>query len=196
MFTGIIQELGTVVGHAEHRIEIHAPDASHHDDGASIAVNGVCLTIAARPATDVIAFDLLPDTLAHTTMGELRDGDRVNLEPAAAVGQPLGGHWVQGHVDDVGTVRSAEAGEAALDLDILIPPDVLRLCIERGSICVNGVSLTIMSLGSDGIRCSLIPETCARTNLGAAVQGTRVNLEADVLARYIDRLLPRSVRNR
>lgn len=188
MFTGIVAELGTVERVASHQLDVRAPHASAEADGASVAVNGVCLTIARRYG-DVIGFDLLPDTLERTNLGGLTVGGRVNLEPALRAGDPFGGHIVQGHVDGVGTVRQVDRSEAAVGIWLDVPNEVLRYCVIRGSITVNGVSLTIMGMDDAGVRLSLIPETQQRTNLGALEPDGRVNLEADVLARYIERLL-------
>lgn len=192
MFTGIVTSLGSIVELTTTRVVVDAPEIDEAL-GASVAVDGCCLTVAAS-ADGRIGFDLLPETLERTRIGSLAPGARVNLEPALRAGDPLGGHLVQGHVDAVGTVRSVRGGEDAAwtDVELEVPDDVLRLCVERGSICVNGVSLTIMELLRGGLRLQLIPETARRTNLGAVAPGDPVNLEADVIARYVDRLLPRT----
>ncbi len=137
---------------------------------------------------------MLPETISHTRLASLEPGASVNLEAALRAGEPLGGHLVQGHVDAVGTVRSTvrEPDGRWLDLEIDVPEDVHRYCIDRGSITVNGTSLTVMGLDSTGIRLQLIPETQTRTNLGQMRVGDRVNLEADVIARYVARLLPQN----
>ncbi len=206
MFTGIVTSLGRIVELAPHHLVIDAPGV-REELGASVAVDGCCLTVttgAAAPAdlaphpgaapvpTTRIAFDILPETLAATRLGALAPGAAINLEPALRAGQPLGGHLVQGHVDTTGTVRRATTGPGArwLDLELDVPAPVLDLCIEKGSITVNGVSLTIMAVDPDGIRLQLIPETQTRTNLGSLASGDLVNLEADVIARYVARLLP------
>lgn len=205
MFTGIVTSLGTLVERSPHRIRIDAPGIDEAL-GASIAVDGCCLTVVhSEPAPDAlpaypggatlpttrVAFDVLPETLAHTRLGSLAVGAALNLEPAVRAGQPLGGHLVQGHVDDVGTVRSSERDHDGrwLDLELDVPHAILRLCIERGSITVNGTSLTVMGVDDTGVRVQLIPETQQRTNLAGLRPGERVNLEADVIARYVDRLL-------
>jgi riboflavin synthase len=195
MFTGIIQTMGTVRATSEFGVVINCPGCGDEPDGASIAVNGCCLTVAGRDGDD-ISFDVLPETLAHTNIGDLAVGAGVNLEPALRAGDALGGHWVQGHVDATGTVEEVDAREEAQDVWLDVPAEVGRYCIERGSLTVNGVSLTIMEQrdaeGGDGaarIRVQLIPETRARTNLGALRAGVRVNLEADILARYVERML-------
>ena len=205
MFTGIITSLGTLVEHSPHRIRIDAPGIDEAL-GASIAVDGCCLTVVASeqapadlpaypegPAlpTTRVSFDILPETRSHTRLGTLDTGATLNLEPALRAGEPLGGHLVQGHVDGVGTVRSSivDADGRWLDLVIDVPEAILRLCIDRGSITVNGTSLTVMEVDETGVRVQLIPETQQRTNLSGLVAGGSVNLEADVIARYVDRLL-------
>ncbi|MCW2924834.1 MAG: ribE [Thermoleophilia bacterium] len=205
MFTGIVTSLGTIVELSEHRLVLDAPGIDEAL-GASVAVDGCCLTVVtsepaprdapphpgADPvATRRLAFDILPETIAATRLSTLAVGDRVNLEPAVRAGQPLGGHLVQGHVDTVGSVRSTSRDPEGrwLDLELDVPAVVLELCIDRGSITVNGVSLTVMEVTDGGVRLQLIPETQARTNLGEVRVGDRVNLEADVIARYVARLL-------
>jgi riboflavin synthase len=205
MFTGIVTSLGTIVERHPHRVVIDTPGIDEAL-GASIAVDGCCLTVVESepapadlpPALDEqplptrrVCFDVLPETLAATRLGQMGVGDQVNLEPALRAGDPLGGHIVQGHVDGTGTVRSSEADEEGRWLDLWIDPpaDLLRLCIERGSITVNGTSLTIMEVDEQGIRLQLIPETQRRTNLARLRVGELVNLEADVIARYVERLL-------
>lgn len=205
MFTGIVTSLGTLVEHTPHRIRIDAPGIDEAL-GASIAVDGCCLTVVeSQPAptalpshpgaepvpTTRVAFDVLPETLAHTRLGSLAVGAPLNLEAALRAGEPLGGHLVQGHVDDVGTVRASERDPQGrwLDLVIDVPASILRLCIDRGSITVNGTSLTVMEVDAAGVRVQLIPETQLRTNLAGLAVGAAVNLEADVIARYVDRLL-------
>ena len=188
MFTGIVTELGRVTRIADHALDVHAPHCSREIDGASVAVNGTCLTISRRDG-EVIGFDLLPDTLMRTNLGQLEVGSVVNLEPALRAGDPFGGHIVQGHVDAIGTVRSVTGDDTALDVWLDVPVVVLRYCVIRGSVTVNGVSLTIMELDATGVRLALIPETRTRTNLGSLAPGDSINLEADVLARYVERLI-------
>lgn len=187
MFTGIVMALGRVHERDEHRLVVEAPTIDE-PIGASIAVNGTCLTVVACHAGRT-SFDLLPDTLRLTNLGDLEPGGTVNLEPALRVGDRMGGHWLQGHVDAVGTIHSVEQGPDSRDIEIEVPEQVLRYCIDRGSIGVNGVSLTVMGLRDNGVRVSLIPETQASTNLGTLGQGARVNLEADLLGKYVERLL-------
>jgi riboflavin synthase len=199
VFTGIIMSLGRIVDLQPHRIVVDAPNVDEVP-GASIAIDGCCLTVVTNdpspddPSARRFSFDVLPETVINTRLATLAPGTVVNVEPALRAGEPLGGHMVQGHVDTVGIVRSTHTDPDGrwLDLEIDVPQEVLDLCIERGSITVNGVSLTVMALDDDGIRLQLIPETQQRTNLGALVVGDAVNLEADVIARYVARLLPSS----
>jgi riboflavin synthase len=187
VFTGIITAQGTVVELDGPSLWLRAPELCEEADGASIAVDGCCLTIAGR-REDQLRFDLLPNTLERTTLGQLVAGDNVNLEPALAVGDRMGGHWVQGHVDGVGTVLDRNEADA-LRLTIELPSDIARLSVERGSITLNGVSLTVMTLEEQRIDVQLVSETRTRTNLGALRVGDQVNVEGDVLARYVQRLL-------
>jgi riboflavin synthase len=179
MFTGIVREVGRVVEFDGSRLVVDA--ATKAESGDSIAVEGVCLTVLDGSR---LAFDVVPETLSRTTLGGLRPGDRVNIEPALRVGDPLGGHNVQGHVDGIGRVRSI--GEPVW---IDAPADILRYCIEKGSITVDGVSLTIAAIDAAGFAVALIPHTLTATTLGELEPGDPVNLEADVLAKYVERLL-------
>jgi riboflavin synthase len=181
MFTGIVRELGRVVGFDGSRLLVEAPE-TQAELGDSVAIDGVCLTVVARDG-ESLAFDVVGETLSRTTLGALADGDRVNVEPALRAGEPLGGHIVQGHVDGVGHVRSVEQ-----PFWVDAPTDVLRYCVEKGSIAVDGVSLTIAALDDAGFAVALVPHTLAATTLGAAKPGTAVNLEVDVLAKYVERL--------
>jgi riboflavin synthase len=206
MFTGIISSRGVIVDLEPHRLVVDAPGVDEQL-GASVAIDGCCLTVVTtefapqdlppHPGADPIpttriSFDVLPETIAHTRLSTLAPGASVNLEPALRAGQPLGGHLVQGHVDTVGAVRSTvrEPEGRWLDLELDVPKDVHAFCIDKGSITVNGTSLTVFGVDETGIRLQLIPETQVRTNLGSLAVGDRVNLEADVIARYVARLLP------
>ncbi|HWH05642.1 MAG TPA: riboflavin synthase [Gaiellaceae bacterium] len=133
----------------------------------------------------------MPETLRRTSLGRLAEGAAVNVEPALRAGEPLGGHYVQGHVDGVGRVRSAEPEGEGARLWIEAPPEVLRYCVEKGSIAVEGVSLTVAELAEDAFAVALVPHTLAETTLGALRPGAEVNLEADVLAKYVERLVRR-----
>ena len=192
MFTGIVEEVGAVEaiesGDAGARLAIAARFGAELREGDSVAVEGVCLTATAVRA-DGFDADVMNQTLSLTTLGELEPGAPVNLEPALRAGRPLGGHLVQGHVDGVGAVRSAAEDGFARRLRVGVPDGLERYLVERGSVAVGGVSLTVAELGEDWFEVSLIPETLERTTLGAAGAGTRVNLELDVVARYVERLL-------
>jgi riboflavin synthase len=178
VFTGIVRERARVLSFEDGRLVVES--ALEPGTGDSVAVDGVCLTVVER-RDGRLAFDVVAETLARAKPF----GAEVNLEPAVRAGDPLGGHYVQGHIDAVGRVRSAD-GER---LSIEAPPDVLRYCVEKGSIAVDGVSLTIAALGDDAFEVALVPHTLAQTTLGARRPGDPVNLEADVLAKYVERLL-------
>jgi riboflavin synthase len=191
VFTGIVRELGAVEGVEESatgvRLLVRAPEtAAAAAVGDSVAVNGVCLT-AVGDEDGVLAFDAVPETLRRSSLGRLAAGARVNVEPALRAGDPLGGHFVQGHVDGVGRVRRADAE----GLEIEAGGEILRYCVEKGSIAVEGVSLTIATLGQDSFTVALVPHTREVTTLGALAEGDEVNLEVDVLAKHIERLLER-----
>jgi riboflavin synthase len=179
MFTGIVRDLGRVASFDGSRLIVDTEiDAGLGD---SVSINGTCLTVVANDGG--LSFDVVSETLSRTTLGELSTGDAVNLEPALRAGEPLGGHIVQGHVDAVGRVRGI--GEPVW---IDAPADVLRYCVEKGSIAVDGVSLTIAALDDAGFAVALVPHTLAVTTLGQAQPGTSVNLEIDILAKYVERL--------
>ncbi|HEX3263947.1 MAG TPA: riboflavin synthase [Solirubrobacterales bacterium] len=192
MFTGIIQEVGTVealeVTADGARIRVRAAVANELRDGDSVSVNGVCLTVATSGAGGFEA-DLMNQTLSVTTLGGLGAGGHVNLEPALRAGDPLGGHLVQGHADGTGLVTSVSADGFARRLAIAVPDEVRRYVAARGSVAVDGVSLTVSALGRDGLEVSLIPETLERTTLGELEAGSEVNVEVDVVARYAERLM-------
>jgi riboflavin synthase len=178
MFTGIVRERARVLSFEDGRLVVES--GLEPGTGDSVAVDGVCLTVVER-RDGRLAFDVVAETLARAKPF----GAEVNLEPALRAGDPLGGHYVQGHVDAVGRVRSAD-GER---LSVEAPPALLRYCVEKGSIAVDGVSLTIAALGDDAFEVALVPHTLAQTTLGALRPGDAVNLEADVLAKYVERLL-------
>jgi riboflavin synthase alpha subunit len=192
MFTGIVRERGRVVAARRNgaglELRIAAPEtAARTETGDSVAIAGCCLTAVAS-ADGELAFDAVPETLERTTLGALAEGAEVNLEPALRAGEPLGGHYVQGHVDGTARVRALvpEGDGARLALDV--PGDLLRYCAEKGSLAVDGVSLTIAALGDQGVEVALVPHTLAETTLGALRPGAEVNLEVDVLAKYVERL--------
>lgn len=193
MFTGIVEELGTV-GSIEHgtesavlRIEgpLVASDTVH---GASIAVNGVCLTVTSHDA-DGFSVDVMAETLSRSSLGSLRTGDRVNLERAMAASSRFGGHIVQGHVDGTATVTERVRGDRWEVVTFTLPDGLARYVVEKGSITVDGVSLTVSAVGPASFSVSLIPITLELTTLGRKGVGDQVNLEVDVLAKYVERLL-------
>jgi riboflavin synthase len=184
MFTGIVRELGTVEEAGE-RLRIRAPEtAAVTGVGDSVSVAGVCLT-AVEAENGSLVFDVVPETLRRSTLGRLGKSSRVNVEPALRAGEPLGGHFVQGHVDGVGRVR-AVSDEG---LEIEAPAELLRYCVEKGSVAVEGVSLTLASLGEGSFAVALVPHTREATTLGVLSPGDEVNLEVDMLAKHLERLL-------
>jgi len=193
VFTGIVRELGAVVSSEEsaagRSLAVRAPEtAASPRTGDSVAVNGVCLT-ASSVDGDVLRFHAVPETVSRTTLGALRSDDAVNLEPALRAGDPLGGHYVQGHVDTVGRVQSVEAEGEGLRVFVEAPPDVLRYCVEKGSITLDGVSLTVAERAEDAFAVALVPHTIEATTLASLRPGQEFNLEVDVLAKYVERLL-------
>ena len=189
MFTGIVRELGRVVAFDGPRLLVDAPETTA-EVGDSIAVDGVCLTVVEHVG-DRFAFDVVAETLSRTTLGALTADDRVNIEPALRAGEPLGGHMVQGHVDGTGTVSDTRDEGFARLVRIDADPALLRYVVEKGSIAVDGVSLTVAEVDDGGFTVSLIPETLERTTLGQATPGRVVNLEVDVLAKYVEKLVTR-----
>jgi len=192
MFTGIVREVGVVEAlersEAGGRLRLRAGLASELREGDSVAVAGACLTVSALD-DGTFAADVMNQTLSLTTLGELQPGDRVNLEPALRAGEPLGGHLVQGHVDATGEVRGIADDGFSRRLRIAADAEVQRYLIERGSVAVDGASLTVASLGDGEFEVSLIPETLARTTLAGLAEGGRVNVELDLVARYVERLM-------
>jgi riboflavin synthase alpha subunit len=193
VFTGIVRERGRVAsvegGPEGVRLVVEAPETARRVAvGDSVAVSGCCLT-ATNVGDGRMTFDAVPETLRRTALHRLSGGAAVNVEPAVRAGEPLGGHYVQGHVDAVGRVRSVEPEGDGRRLWIEAPPDVLRFCVEKGSVAVDGVSLTVAELGDDAFAVALVPHTLAETTLAALQPGDDVNLEADVLAKYVERLL-------
>ncbi|WP_460774721.1 riboflavin synthase [Microbacterium sp. GXF7504] len=198
MFTGIVEEIGTVTALAPSgdgvRVTVHAPTAvSDAGHGDSIAISGVCLTVVEQ-GDDGFTADVMRQTLDMTTIGALEPGSRVNVERATATGGRLGGHIVQGHVDGTGTVLEVRPGEQWQVVRIGLPRELAPLVVDKGSIAVDGVSLTVSAVSpadaaSDWFEVSLIPETLGATTLGERVVGDAVNLETDILARHVQRLL-------
>jgi riboflavin synthase len=191
MFTGLVREVGTVASMVDGRLVIDAPETARGAQlGDSVAIDGVCLTVVACGDSS-LSFDAVPETLSRTALGTLDQGSRVNLEPALRAGDPLGGHYVQGHVDGVGAVRSVEAEGDGRRVSFAAPAALLRYIVEKGSIAVQGTSLTVAAVDEAGFEVALIPHTLEATTLGALVPEQPVNLETDVLAKYVEKLLPR-----
>ena len=192
MFSGIVHVTGRVAAVEDQergrRLHIEPGAGLSAGAGASIAVNGVCLTVAACNGRDFVA-DVSSETLSCTTLGGLTVGRAVNLEPALAAAARLDGHFVSGHVDAVGDVVSVADDGASRRIDIRFPAALARYLARKGSVCVDGVSLTINAVGADGFSANLIPYTLAVTTLRDRAAGDRVNIEVDVLARYLERLL-------
>jgi riboflavin synthase len=192
VFTGIVQELGNVVEVAPRdggtRIRVSASLTAGLREGDSVSVNGVCLT-AVDPGADRFEADLSSETVARSSLASLEAGDSVNLELPLRPSDRLGGHIVQGHVDGVGTVASVKDDGASREVRFDTPPELLRYVVEKGSIAVDGVSLTVTDVDERGFSVSLIPETLTRTTLGQAREGRLVNLEVDVIAKHVEKLV-------
>ncbi len=192
MFTGIVREMGTVeeIRRSDQgaRLRVGAGLAAELGVGDSVSVSGACLTVVSA-SDGAFEADVANQTLSVTTLGRLEPGGLVNLEPPLRAGDPLGGHLVQGHVDGTGEVRALRGDGFARRLRLAAPPELGRFIVERGSVAVDGVSLTVAALADDGFEVSLIPETLERTTLGELADGDRVNLEVDVIARYAERLV-------
>ena len=185
MFTGIVEELGRVVTREGSRLRIAATTVLEGSEmGASIAVNGCCLTLVATDSSSWWEADVSAETYSRTNLGSLSPGDPVNLERPMALGERLGGHIVLGHVDDVGTVVAS-----APDLIVRIPKDLMHLIVEKGSVTVDGISLTAFDLTTDTFRVAVIPHTMQVTTLGVRKPGDQVNIEMDVLAKHVERLV-------
>jgi riboflavin synthase len=185
MFTGLVKSTGTVASLAGGRLRVDAP--LELSEGDSVAINGVCLTATAVVAGGFEA-DVMPETLRRTALGGLAEGDRVNLELPLRASDRLDGHLVQGHVDGTGTVESVADDGFARMVRISAASELLRYVVEKGSIAVDGVSLTVAEADDGGFAVALIPETLERTTLGTAAPGQAVNLEVDVLAKYVEKL--------
>ena len=183
MFTGIVRTVGTVASSDGARLVVET--GTEAAIGDSVAIAGVCLTVTGRE-NGTLAFDVVAETLDRTTLGQLAAGSRVNVEPSLRAGDPLGGHIVQGHVDGVGSLR--ERGELTW---FDAPPEITRYCVDKGSIAVDGTSLTVTAVDDGGFGVALIPHTLEATTLGSLDPGNPVNLEVDVLAKYVERLTTR-----
>ena len=192
MFTGLVEATGTVVSLAslgeQARLVLEVPFASELAPGDSVAINGCCLTVAGISRNGT-AFDLLAQTLKVTSLGNLITGSTVNLERALRVGDRLGGHFVQGHVDATGYIAAIEKSGQDHRLEITIPAEIHRLCIDKGALAIDGISLTIADLLASSAVFWITPHTWRHTNLQHAVEGQTVNLEADLLAKHVDKLL-------
>jgi riboflavin synthase len=194
MFTGLVREVGTVASMVNGRLTIEAPETSEGVQlGDSVAIDGVCLTVVAFDESS-LSFDAVPETLARTALGTLDQGSRVNLEPALRAGDPLGGHYVQGHVDGVGSVQNVAPEGDGRRVRFEAPAELLRYIVEKGSIAVQGTSLTVAAVDEAGFEVALIPHTLQATTLGTLEPEQPVNLETDVLAKYVEKLLPASLR--
>jgi riboflavin synthase len=191
MFTGLVAGMGSVQALRRDddgvRLHVRTDLAAELAPGDSIAVNGVCLT-AVEVDGGAFSADVMAETLRRSSLGPLAEGDQVNLELPLRAGDRLGGHMVQGHVDATGSVESVDDDGLARVVRVSAPPGVLRYVVEKGSIAVDGVSLTVSSVDDEGFEVSLIPETLERTTLGSARPGRVVNLEVDVLAKYVEKL--------
>jgi len=196
MFTGIVETLGSVVAVEQAndaaRLTLQATSFDDVRPGDSVSVNGVCLT-AAEVSDDGFTADVMAETLRRSSLGGLASGDTVNLERAVTPTTRLGGHLVQGHVDGVGVVAARRPAERWHEVDIDLPADLARYVVIKGSIAVDGVSLTVSALTGDAVTVSLIPETLTRTTLGSRAVGDAVNIEVDVLAKYVERLLAKDI---
>jgi riboflavin synthase len=191
MFTGIVRERGRVVSADRNgagvRLRIAADVTAQAAPGDSISVSGCCLTVT-KVDGEALEFDAVPETIARTTLGALEAGAEVNLEPALRAGEPLGGHFVQGHVDGRARVTAFDPEGDGARLRVQLPDELQRYCVEKGSLAVDGVSLTIAALDDDGVELALIPFTLEHTTLGALAPGDEVNVEVDLLAKYAERL--------
>lgn len=218
MFTGIVEEVGTVVQIDRHgaqgavaggdlggarasgstdstdaRLTVRGPVVTADARlGDSISVSGVCLTVAELPGDGTFVADVMPESLRRTSLGELTAGSRVNLERAVRADGRLGGHVVQGHVDGVGVITARHPGPRWDDVQVSVPAEIARYIAEKGSVAVSGVSLTVTAVGPDSFGISLIPTTLAATTLGELAPGSQVNIEVDVIAKYVERLLTTS----
>jgi riboflavin synthase len=193
VFTGLVEDLGTVLSVDATsdgvRVAISSPLAQELKEGDSVAVNGVCLTATGLCGGELFGADVMNETLRRSSLSELEAGSRVNLELPLKPDSRLGGHIVQGHVDGVGAVSAIADDGFARQVTIVAAPELMRYVVEKGSITVDGVSLTVASVDDTAFAVSLIPETLERTTLGATEEGTPVNLEVDIVAKYVEKLV-------
>ena len=193
MFTGIVEQIGSIDdvedNHVGRRLVLSGVGLGQLPVGASISVNGVCLT-AVEVGADTVSVDVIPETLQRTNLGALETSSRVNLERPMPAGGRFDGHIVQGHVDGIGTIAAVErSDDGAVVMTVAIPASLSRYLVEKGSVTIDGVSLTVSSLTDEGFTVALIPHTMDVTTLGLRKPGDTVNLEMDVLAKYVERLL-------
>jgi len=192
MFTGLVEEIGVVRNVKPGAVTVISVEsgrvARDAAIGDSVSVNGACLTIVSVGDTD-LAFDAVPETLSRSTLKSLRPGDKVNLESSLRAGKMIGGHFVQGHVDGVGTIENIRDLGRSSQMRINAPREVLRYVVEKGSIAVDGVSLTVVSWDETGLSVALIPHTLNTTTLGLKKSGDKVHLEADVLGKYVEKFV-------
>lgn len=196
MFTGIVQQIGTIIKTAKNgsllqlTIKISGLDKPVRI-GDSIAINGVCLTVTTKPNhKDTFTFDVMPETAKRTTLTTLKSGQAVNTELAILSGEPFGGHFVQGHIDTIGKISTIKKDGANYLIKITCPPETTRSIIEKGSVAIDGVSLTAFDVHSDRFSVGLIPQTLKSTILGRKKTGDKVNIEVDMLGKYIGKLIP------
>lgn len=196
MFTGLIQDVGIIQAIAPAgeaiRVEVRTKLAGRLIEGDSLAVNGVCLTVTSTGASgreDRVVATAIAETLERTTLGELRAGSRVNLEPALRAGDPMGGHVVQGHVDGTGVITASRQRGISVELTVETAPEILQYVVEKGSIAIDGISLTVAAVTEHSLTVALIPHTMQATTLNDASSGDRVNLEVDILAKYVEKML-------
>jgi riboflavin synthase len=193
MFTGIVEELGTVVRAGTRMTVACRKVLVDSEPASSLAVNGVCLTVVERDEVEgTLSFDLSPETLARSSLGSLAGGSPVNLERPVTLLTRLGGHLVQGHVDGVATVADVRPVDRGVEMSFQVPADLRRYLVEKGSVTVDGVSLTVSALDGERFGVALIPYTLEATTLGTAKTGDRVNIEVDVVAKYVERLVKES----
>lgn len=191
MFTGLVESVGVVTSleskGEQARLSLNIPFAPELRLGDSVAINGCCLTVA--DLSEHVSFDLLAQTLRVTSLGELRPGSHVNLERAMMVGDRFGGHFVQGHVDATGAITRLEASGQDHIVAVSLPPEIHQLCVDKGSLAIDGISLTIAELTADDAVFWITPHTWGHTHLQTSVIGQKVNLEADMLAKYVEKLV-------